>query len=319
VHHGDGVTSWAVNQRAVHRGHGIKTGSRKPQFFPTAETARSRSPRLASYGASSPNRQAAVSPPSMRKSLPVMNPLSGRIRSAPTVPTSSGVPARPAGHSSIIRRYPSPPGPVISSLAIGVKMMPGLIVLTRASRLPPLHGLGHHPQRVSALGQLVGVQRVPHLVRLQHRQAEQLIGGRQSQSRVFLGSQRAQAVPGLRSDHDAGTSRRDDIAELLEHQGGAVQVDRKDCFRRRLAGGNAGRLDDAGDVPSAVAVWTSGCTDSRAETSTVTVLTSNPALLRTSAAASALQGHHGSGVLGILPWSRNRHHRGLATFGFFLG
>jgi hypothetical protein len=121
-------------------------------------------------------------------------------------------------------------------------------------------------------------------------------------------------VPGLRSDHDAGTSRRDDIAELLEHQGGAVQVDRKDCFRRRLAGGNAGRVDDAGDVASAVAVWTSACTDSRAETSTVTVLTSNPALLRTSAAASALQGitvpefsgsSHGAGIDTTEAWRRS--------------
>src|SRR5512132_60344 len=39
--------------------------------------------------------------------------------------------------------------------------------------------------------------------------------------------------------------------------------------------------------PSAVAVWTSACTDSRDDTSTVAVLTSNPALLNTSAAASA--------------------------------
>lgn len=31
------------------------------------------------------------------------------------VPTSSGVPARPAEHNSIMRRYPSPLGPVNSS------------------------------------------------------------------------------------------------------------------------------------------------------------------------------------------------------------
>jgi hypothetical protein len=37
------------------------------------------------------------------------------MRSAPTLPTSSGVPARPAGDSSSIRRYPSPRGPVSSS------------------------------------------------------------------------------------------------------------------------------------------------------------------------------------------------------------
>jgi hypothetical protein len=40
MHHGDSVTSWAVNQRAVHRGHGIRTGSSKSQFFPTADKLR---------------------------------------------------------------------------------------------------------------------------------------------------------------------------------------------------------------------------------------------------------------------------------------
>src|SRR5271165_4571181 len=72
----------------------------------------------------------------MRKSLPVMNPPSGPISSAPTVPTSSGVPARPAEDTSIMRRYPAPRGPVSSSLASGVMMIPGLIVLTLAPRLP---------------------------------------------------------------------------------------------------------------------------------------------------------------------------------------
>ena len=51
------------------------------------------------------------------------------------VPTSSGVPARPAGDSSTIRRYPPPRGPVNSSLARGVMMMPGLMVFTLAPRL----------------------------------------------------------------------------------------------------------------------------------------------------------------------------------------
>src|SRR3954466_16265953 len=72
----------------------------------------------------------------MRMSLPVMKPPSGPMSSAPTDPTSSGVPARPATDSSIMRRYPSPRGPVSSSLASGVMMMPGLIALIRAPRLP---------------------------------------------------------------------------------------------------------------------------------------------------------------------------------------
>jgi hypothetical protein len=65
---------------------------------------RARRVSLPYCGASSPNQYAAVTPPSMRKSLPVINAPSGPIRSAPTVPTSSGVPARPAGDTSIMRR-----------------------------------------------------------------------------------------------------------------------------------------------------------------------------------------------------------------------
>jgi hypothetical protein len=52
---------------------------------------------------------------------------------------------------------------------------------------------------------------------MMHRQAEQLIGRRHRKSRVFFGRQRAQAVPGLRGDHDAGTTWGDDIAELFKH------------------------------------------------------------------------------------------------------
>ena len=119
---------------------------------------------------------------------------------------------------------------------------------------------------------------------------EQLIGGRHRESRVRFGRQRAQPVPGLRGDHDAGTAWGDDIAELLKHQRGAVQIDRQDCSRRCLAGGDAGGVDDAGDVIERRSGLTSVCTDSRDDTSTVAVLTSNPALPSISAAASAFSG-----------------------------
>src|SRR3954471_1211599 len=123
----------------------------------------------------------------MRKSLPVMNAPSGPRRSAPTVPTSSGVPPRPAGESSIMRRYPSPRGPVSSSVASGVKMMPGLIVLIRAAPLAPPNGLGHHAQGVPALGELVGVERVCDLIRLEDWEVQQLVGRSGRQCRVLLG------------------------------------------------------------------------------------------------------------------------------------
>ena len=40
VHHGDGVASWAVNHRAVARGHGIRTGLEDTPVLPSGELAR---------------------------------------------------------------------------------------------------------------------------------------------------------------------------------------------------------------------------------------------------------------------------------------
>ena len=105
--------------------------------------------------ASSPKEHEAVTPPSMRKSLPVMNAASGPMNNAPTIPTSSGVPARPAGDSSIIRRYPSRRGPLSSSFASAANR-----VGPCAAPAPP-NGLGHDTRRIPPLSQLVGVQRVP--------------------------------------------------------------------------------------------------------------------------------------------------------------
>ena len=39
VHHGDGVASWAVNARAVERGHGIRTGLEDTVFLPDGTLA----------------------------------------------------------------------------------------------------------------------------------------------------------------------------------------------------------------------------------------------------------------------------------------
>jgi uncharacterized protein (DUF849 family) len=40
VHHGDGIASWAVNRRAVARGHGIRTGLEDTPFLPDGQIAR---------------------------------------------------------------------------------------------------------------------------------------------------------------------------------------------------------------------------------------------------------------------------------------
>jgi len=39
VHHGDGIASWAVNERALRRGHGIRTGLEDAPFLPDGQLA----------------------------------------------------------------------------------------------------------------------------------------------------------------------------------------------------------------------------------------------------------------------------------------
>lgn len=39
VHHGDGIASWAVNLRAIPRGHGIRTGLEDTPVLPDGRTA----------------------------------------------------------------------------------------------------------------------------------------------------------------------------------------------------------------------------------------------------------------------------------------
>ena len=81
--------------------------------------------------------------------------------------------------------------------------------------------------------------------------------------------------------------RGDDVAELLEDERRAVQVDLQDRRRRRLRRDTPAAWISPVTSPSAVAFSTSACTDSREDTSTVATLTSYPALPRVSAAAMA--------------------------------
>ncbi len=39
VHHGDGIASWAVNRRALARGHGIRTGLEDTLYLPDGRVA----------------------------------------------------------------------------------------------------------------------------------------------------------------------------------------------------------------------------------------------------------------------------------------
>lgn len=40
VHHGDGIASWSVNQRAIPLGHGIRTGLEVTPVLPDGQQAR---------------------------------------------------------------------------------------------------------------------------------------------------------------------------------------------------------------------------------------------------------------------------------------
>src|SRR6478672_10470376 len=113
-----------------------------------------------------------------------MKPPSTPMSRAPTAPTSSGVPGRFATDPSIILRYPAPRGPESSSLASGVMTIPGLIVLTRAPRFPQCTASAMTAQRISALRELIRLQRVLHLIELEEGKLQQFLRRRHRQRLV---------------------------------------------------------------------------------------------------------------------------------------
>jgi hypothetical protein len=48
VHHGDGIACWAVNHRALDRGHGIRTGLEDVTVLPDGRQARDNADLVAS-------------------------------------------------------------------------------------------------------------------------------------------------------------------------------------------------------------------------------------------------------------------------------
>ena len=64
-------------------------------------------------------------------------------------------------------------------------MMPGLIVLIRATLAPP-HRLSHHAQRVPSLRELVRMNGVRYLIGLKEGKGKQLVHGRRGQRLILL-------------------------------------------------------------------------------------------------------------------------------------
>jgi len=96
-----------------------------------------------------------------------------------------------------MRRYPSPRRS--GQLVLGERGEDNAgadRVDSRATFAPP-DSLGHHPQRIPALGQLVGVEGVGHLVGCEHGQPEQFLGRRRGTGGVLFGGQCAETVSGL--------------------------------------------------------------------------------------------------------------------------
>jgi hypothetical protein len=110
--------------------------------------------------------------------------------------------------------------------------------------LSPTDCLRHHPERVAALRNLVGVKGVFHPIGPEHRQGKQLINGRHRQQRVLLDRKWRQAMTGLGRDHDTGTPMGYDIAKLLQHKCGSVEIYLQDCLWRRLRWRNPGGMND---------------------------------------------------------------------------
>ena len=127
----------------------------------------------------------------MRKSLPVMNAPSGPIKKRTERADLVGG-AGPAGRAQLDH------APVALAARSGQFVSgewghddAGADRVDPCAPFAPSNSLCLHPQRVAALGELVGVERVGHLVGLQHRQGEELVCRCRRQRRVLLGGERA--------------------------------------------------------------------------------------------------------------------------------
>jgi hypothetical protein len=92
------------------------------------------------------------------------------------------------------------------------------------------------------------VKRVLDLTWLQEWEFEQFLDRRGRELTVLLDRQRTHAVAGLGRDNDARSTARDDLAEFLQQQRRAVEIDLQDGFDGGLRGGDARSLNEPGHL-----------------------------------------------------------------------
>jgi Transposase len=119
------------------------TSPSKRYFYLRSDTARLRLPDSQARRASqelvrvtAPDLTAATTPPSTRRSVPVMKLDSSPRRKVVAATMSAGLPSRFVPDAAIIARIDAPDSPASSSSPIGVEVTPGLMLLIRAPRAP---------------------------------------------------------------------------------------------------------------------------------------------------------------------------------------
>jgi len=75
------------------------------------------------------------------------------------------------------------------------------------------------------------VKRIRHLVGLKEGKTEKLFHRCCGQRFILFDTERRRAMTGLRRDHDARPTARDDVAKLLKHQRRPIEIDFEDCRR----------------------------------------------------------------------------------------
>jgi hypothetical protein len=110
-------------------------------------------------------------------------------------------------------------------------MMPGLIVLTRAPRLPQRTASAITRSEFPRFEILIRLKRIGHFVELKEGKIEQLFDRCRGQRLVLFDGERGKAMPGLGCDDDASPTARDDVAELFQHECCAIQIHFEDRCR----------------------------------------------------------------------------------------